>query len=304
MSEADRVSLRWIAESVYGSTPVSATWEAMRFTGETLAGEARTVESQQIRADRQIADIPLVGLDSTGGVDFEFSASSFDDFIEAAMMDAWSTNVTRVGTTEFSFTIEKEFQDLTNEFMLFKGMKVGTFDLNFRYGEIVTGNMTFLGNSATSADASANSSATTASNTNNVYDGANDVEWITIDGVTTTLFVQQINLSINNGLRPVEAISYLTPPSINEGRSRVTGSFSAYLNDMDLYDKLAANTALALEWQVGTNSQTYNFRIPEAIITTGSPQAGGPDTDVIPEYSFQARYHASAASQLIITRSV
>jgi hypothetical protein len=134
-------------------------------------------------------------------------------------------------------------------------------------------------------------------------EAATGISLIKVDGATTALNFREITLSVDNQLRPVEAIGNIAPVDQNYGRSRITGSFSTYLADMDLYDKVRNNTALELEWTVSKTPKSYNFRMPNVKLTGGSPSAGGPNSDIMPDYPFQALYDTSAGSQLVITRT-
>lgn len=78
MSDANRVELRYVEETTFGATPSSPTLTAVRFTSEDLRIEPTTVTSQELRADRQIADLILTNLRAAGSIPFEWSYKSQD----------------------------------------------------------------------------------------------------------------------------------------------------------------------------------------------------------------------------------
>jgi len=74
---------------------VEGDLQVMRITGESLKQDTTVVTSEEIRSDRQIADIIRTGVGASGGIDFELSYGTFDDFLQAILFsDGWSTEVT------------------------------------------------------------------------------------------------------------------------------------------------------------------------------------------------------------------
>lgn len=79
----------------FAFTVEKADLQIMRHTGESLKQDTTVVTSEEIRSDRQIADIIRTGVGASGGIDFELSYGTFDDFLQAILFsDGWSTEVT------------------------------------------------------------------------------------------------------------------------------------------------------------------------------------------------------------------
>lgn len=91
MSEANLASLAFIAESTLGSTPATPELTALRFTGEDLGTNKDTVQSEEIRSDRQVPFVTKVGLNPGGSFDYEFSYSPFQPFIASALGNTLQT---------------------------------------------------------------------------------------------------------------------------------------------------------------------------------------------------------------------
>ena len=113
MSDANRVGLSAVKESVWGTTPASAL-EVIRFNSESLNANIENITSQELRSDGQIADLVQVGADSGGGVEFELSyggSSNINDEIMAGVLfSSWIgvgdgiatiTSGTTVGNLDF-----------------------------------------------------------------------------------------------------------------------------------------------------------------------------------------------------------
>lgn len=100
MSDSNRVSLAYIAETVYGVTPTTPTLKALRFIEESFKKATETQRSKEIRADRQAPDVIRTMVKAQGDLSFELIYSAYDDFIAAAVGSAgWSAQVSSTATT-------------------------------------------------------------------------------------------------------------------------------------------------------------------------------------------------------------
>lgn len=89
MSSSNRVKLSIIEETDYNVLPVAGDFYEVRYTSESFSGTPQTVESQEIRADRQTFGQVNTGLELSGGFEFELSADpALQTVIKHAMMDS------------------------------------------------------------------------------------------------------------------------------------------------------------------------------------------------------------------------
>lgn len=107
MSDTNRVGIR-IQKNAERETPVTLgtnQLKALRITGTpNLAFTPTTQPSNELRPDRQVADLPLVGAGAGGDVGFELSFGTFDDLIESALLSAWNLTPVKGGTTAIAGT--------------------------------------------------------------------------------------------------------------------------------------------------------------------------------------------------------
>ena len=128
-ADSNRASIRYIPESIsaWGETPNTGRSRLMRFTSSTLTGTKETTVSEELRADRMVSSVPEVSAGSEGEVNFELSAGSQDDFLQAFLLGFWSRPMT------FDF-----FKGLTvswtanNKIQLTGGDFTGYFDVGRR----------------------------------------------------------------------------------------------------------------------------------------------------------------------------
>lgn len=91
MADANYASIGFIKETTWGVTPTTPRLKALRITGEDLKHEKETIQSQEVRSDRQVADLVEVGVQAAGGFEFELSYGSFTPFLTAALFAAATT---------------------------------------------------------------------------------------------------------------------------------------------------------------------------------------------------------------------
>lgn len=120
MPEADsnRMALLYVPESVFGVTPATPAMKRQRFTSEDLGQDTEVISSQEIRDDRQVPDYIRVDLNGAGSVNGEFSASTYDEWLQWALLSAaWSSPVV-VGpiTTISASSVDNSFNDSANGF--------------------------------------------------------------------------------------------------------------------------------------------------------------------------------------------
>jgi hypothetical protein len=103
----NRVALRFKPEATFGTTPGTGNHYLLRVTGETLKYALSTVQSNEIRSDRMITDLPIVDAGANGDVNFEFSYGEFDHLLASVLQGTWAasgTNGAATGTAVYTTT--------------------------------------------------------------------------------------------------------------------------------------------------------------------------------------------------------
>lgn len=90
LATSNRAQLRFIKETVFGTTPGAGNPNNLRMTGESLAFAITTDTSKEIRSDRQVTDLIQTGASSSGDVNFELSYNEFDPLLEAVFQSSYT----------------------------------------------------------------------------------------------------------------------------------------------------------------------------------------------------------------------
>lgn len=304
MANASQTRLAAIAESAYGTTPTTPAFQNLRFTSENFNPSLRHVTSNEIRPDRNVADLILVGAEAAGEFGFELSYGSFDDLLESVFQSAWDDDVLENGITPKSFTIEKTFETgATDQFHRYRGCMANTFSLNCRAGEIVTGSIGFLAKDMVSAQAAIAGATYADPNTNPVINAANHFADLAITGVTSPQ-ITSLSLSVTNNLRQQPVIGSIFSKGVGAGRFVVTGEIEAYFENQALFEAYLNDQYKDLTFKLGgVSALNYVFLLPKIKLSGGEVVAGGNDQDVMGRFQFQALYDATEGSTLKITRN-
>ena len=105
MSDTNRVGLRFFRSS-QRTAPIPAgpfNLNQLRYTGTpNLAFAPNTIVSNEIRSDRQVSDLILVGAEAGGDTGIELSFEAFDALIEDALFSTYASTVQKLGTGEIT----------------------------------------------------------------------------------------------------------------------------------------------------------------------------------------------------------
>lgn len=128
MADTNRVQLGLVEESSLGVTPATPAISALRITNApSLAFEPNTVVSEEIRSDRQISDLILVGAEAGGEVGFELSFETLDIIFGGALQNTFVNVARRIGSTAEITSVaagDMTIVDTTDDFAL--GMMIET----------------------------------------------------------------------------------------------------------------------------------------------------------------------------------
>lgn len=108
MADGSRHSMAMILEPTYGNTPATPEMTPIRHTGTTLGLSKNSLQSGELRSDRQITDFRHGAGQAGGDIPFELSYRSHDAILEALLGGSWvpvsTTGQVTLAGTATSFT--------------------------------------------------------------------------------------------------------------------------------------------------------------------------------------------------------
>lgn len=92
LQSTNRVALAKVRETTFGVTPATPAFKQIRQTSSGLNANPKTVITSEIRSDRQVTDLILVGEEAGGSIGGELAFQVADDDLEEALQGTWSSN--------------------------------------------------------------------------------------------------------------------------------------------------------------------------------------------------------------------
>lgn len=307
MADGSRHSMRLVLESTYGVTPATPTLTPIRHTQTTLGLTKDSLQSEEIRADRQIADFRHGARQVGGDIQFELSFDSFDSILEALTMGTWTADTPAAGTKQLkagvvrrSFTVERQFGDILTAdkpFYVFTGVEFNQLQLQVNANAMITGTFSVIGKdlvTATAEIAGATINPVTTTSPLDSFTGALK------EGNTVIAVITEIQLNLENGLEARFVVGSKTTIRPSVARSNVSGQVTAYFEDSKLVDKFINETESSIEFDLpDAAGNNLKFKLPRIKYTGGSPDVGGegPITLTMP---FQALLDSVTGTNIII----
>lgn len=303
MADGARHSLRIVPEVTPGVTPANPVFELVRHTGTTLALSKETLQSEELRDDRQIADFRHGAQQVGGDISIELSYGSFDTILEALLQGTWTADVLKAGVIRRTFTAERFFADLgsvNKPYHRFRGVEFNTLALQVSANAMVTGTIGVLGLTSALDTIPIPGATIEAVSTTAPLDSFTGS--LTEGGVLIAV-VTEITLNLDNGMAPRFVVGSKTSIKPSVGRSNVTGQVTAYFEDSVLLDKFINETTSSLQFSLPDGEgNSYDVIIPRLKYTGGQPDVAG-EGPITLSMPFQALLDPTTQTNIIIERT-
>ena len=94
IADSAGAKLVWAAETTWGTNPTTG-FTYLRFTSDSLEQNTDTTESAEVTADREPRGAVRTATRASGGINFEFTADTFDTVLEHALMSAFTADIAK-----------------------------------------------------------------------------------------------------------------------------------------------------------------------------------------------------------------
>lgn len=210
------------------------------------------------------------------------------------------------GTTLMSWTLERQFLDLTDYIHRYIGQRVAGVNLSWALGQDTTAEVQFQGKAPSLETAVGGNGSTQAGPGNFIQNAIDHIVGVAIDGADMSSCAASWNLNLASPVRPRECIGSLGPQSVGGNAFDFGGAIELY-NDDSVKARITNRyqfTSMSFSWAaVDEDGNGYGFYLPQVKLTAGEGQAGGTDQDVSVPLDFVCE--ADASGQLIrITKFV
>ena len=298
-AQGSRSSLSYIAETAFGTTP-TGNFKNLPFSTHSLNLTKDRVAGNDIQADRMPRVDRHGNKQVAGDVVVDLRDGDYDPFLESAMLNAWSSNVLKVGTTPKFFSIEDYAADI-DQARLFSGCSVSTLSVSLAPNQMVATTFGMVGKDMTISATQKTQTAPSGAAPFDAYSG--DIGIGNVGGAANVAIITALDFTLTNSFAPTFVIGESSAPSLEYGMAEVEGTLTAYFQDAALINRFINETETEIEVSVDdpSGSNAYTFQFPKVKINSSDVGVDGPTSRMI-SMSFVALFDATEATNLKITR--
>ena len=198
-------------------------------------------------------------------------------------------------TSRFTYTLQEMFTDIgtapANTRQLLSGMGVNVLNLNIDSESVVTGQMSFIGQSAAYTIADVSGETFVEAEKWTPLNSSVDVGRIGEGGLPldTINLPQAMKIEVNNNLAKRSAIGRIGGAGFRRGQFTVSGSLDCYFDDKSKVEKVIAGTETSLDLQFNdTSFHGVVIDFPRVKFSSGAPPVPGRNDDVVVALNWDA----------------
>ncbi|HWV44497.1 MAG TPA: phage tail tube protein [Nitrospira sp.] len=207
--------------------------------------------------------------------------------------------------TKQSFTVETSFTDVSKNFVA-RGQRPGSFSLDVKTGDIVTGSIDFMGRDIVHSSTALLSNSPYVpldSTATEILNATSNVGSIKYQGTPLDLAIQNITMKGDNNLREQRAVGEQFPAGIGYGKFDLSGTADAYFESFELYQAFVDHTTVSLSFDfTDVDNNHYIFTVPAVKFTKDPISPDGVDTDVMEKMEWTAQRDPVLKTQLMVDR--
>ena len=210
------------------------------------------------------------------------------------------------GVKDSSYSMQKTIKDATvPSYINYKGVRIGTFKLDFSVGAIAKITFGLVGLTSTPTETQISGLTEVAAGTTGVMNCVSNVTEIIARGagVTTALKFTDLSLSYDNKLRELKAIGTLGNVAVRAGTIEAKATLNPYFENIELLNSFVNNSSLEIAVYVtSADGYSYVFSFPAVKFLSQDLTAGGKDQDMIIKGETQAILDPVSLSTIRISK--
>ena len=282
-----KTSVGYVDEATgYGVTPTTPSLLQVPFSSVTFGTSPEELVDSRIDGSRELNDIEQGNKTSSIELSGEFSPGDYDEFIENAMLNTFSTGVVTVGETLRSFTMEESQLDITT-FRKMSGVVINSMSVDASIDGYST--ISFSGNGKEDSFTLGGSTAGTSLDADGYTAAAFNAPFTHVGGVVTegggdlSATVQGVSLEVSNGYTPSFGYGSDFAALQDYTKVSVTGTLNVRYYDSVMINKFLSGAESSITFTLSngdpavSGTVTYSF-IMDKIKYTGADTSVSDDS--------------------------
>jgi hypothetical protein len=286
-----------VAETTPGTTPATPTMLVLPYTKLDLEYAQNTYEDTSIQGDR-MERFAIAGLRKvTGSLSANLSHLNYAPILQTAMFNTFATKVLKTGTTWNTISIEEWHPDLAKGFVT-TGCFADKLSIKVPVNGVVTIAATINGMNYTTETAPLSTTPTAAT----VEVPFTHLGGTLLEGGSAIGYLTAIDLNIDNGATELSVLGAQTPIGYTPGMSKVSGTITAWFQDLTLLNKFLNQTSTSINFTLSDGTNTLQFNMPNVLYTGLKKPVAGQGA-IVMTLPFKALRDPTTSSNLVITES-
>jgi len=301
-AQGARSQLLYKKQSVLG-TPATGNFTVARYNTHSLNVIKDSIESGEIRSDREVADFRHGNRSASGSILVELCYGDHDDLIEAAMFQAFGTDSVQIGTEPQYLSIEDGQLDIS-QYQMFQDILATSMKISIAPNQMVTAEFSLVGTDGGTPAGSSSGGTPVAASSNSPFDSFNGAVY---DNAAETgseiAVISALEFTVDNSVQPAFVVGQATPLALEYGRGRVTGSMTLRFVDSVWINRFLAEDEVPLVVNItDPDGNIMEFRFPR-IKGTGADKPVQNEQARLITFPFVALYDATLGTALQITKA-
>lgn len=269
-AQGARSQLLYKVQGAFG-TVATGNFTTLRYNTHSLSQMIDTVESPELRSDREVVDLRHGNSHAAGDIVTPLIYGEHDSFIESAMFSTFDTDSVAIGTTPQYLSIEDGAVDI-GQYRMFYDMAVSTWRVQVQTGAqaILLSTFSMMGAAANAWAPSSSGGTPVAAGSNQPFDSFTGGLWDNaVESGNELATISTMDFTVNNGINPTYAIGQQLPVALEYGRGRVTGNLTAYFTNSLWLNRFRNESTFALSLSVtDPDGNIMEFLMPRVKLTS------------------------------------
>ena len=221
-------------------TQASGAFTRLRFNTQSLDDVKGSIESAELRGDRNIQDFRHGNRNAAGDISVELCWGDHWGLIESAMFGQFGTDSVVIGTAPQYYSIEDAQMDI-GKYIMYQSMIVNQASFAIQPNDMVRATFSLVGKTGQAPQSTSAAGVVIEPSQNSPYDSFTGSIFLNAPETGTEIAtITGLNFTINNGVNPAFALFNQTPQIMEYGAGRVTGTITAYYDDTNASTLIAA----------------------------------------------------------------
>lgn len=302
IAQGSRSQLLVKAQTALG-TQATGNFERLRYNTHGLTVTKQTVESGEIRSDREVSVQRHGNRNASGDIVVDLCYDDHDTLIESAMFGVFGTDSVDIGITPQYLSIEDGALDIA-QYRMFVDMLVNSMAISIQPNAMVTATFGLVGTDGNANAGTSSGGTPVEPTTNQPFDSFNAALFDNAaESGAEIAIVTSLNFNIQNSVDPAFAVGQATPVALQYGRGRVTGELTAYYTNADLINRFLNETEGVLVVNItDPDANTMEFRFPRVKYNGATVPVANEQSRII-TIPFAALLDGNIGTALRITKS-